>query len=307
MLGAILGAVSGVGSLLGGIFGKSAAEKAAEIQANAARAAGDKAIQTANEVNPLITGAATAGAEQARTAAGESIAGVREATGTANQYLQPFIDTGTKASGLLSTALDTSGQMPTLADLQIDPGYQFRVSEGQKALLSRAAALGGATGGGVLKALTNYRGQEASQEYASAFDRYFKTKQANVQNLLAATGVGLSAGSTAGTNLMNASRYAGDLNYGSTTYGADRNYNAVVQTGNNSINASRTAADYLTQAANAQAGGIVGGTNALWGGITGAAGGVASGIALNQLLKNPASAYGAPSSGYGYVIPRNAP
>lgn len=304
MLGAILGAVSGVGSLLGGIFGKSAAEKAAKIQADAARAAADKAIQTANEVNPLITGAARVAGEQARTAAGESIAGVSEATRNANDYLRPFIDTGTSSTSLLQSALEGGGKMPTLADLQIDPGYQFRTSEGEKALLSRAAALGGATGGGVLKALTKYRGAEASQEYQNAFDRYFKTKQANISNLLAASGQGLTAATTAGGNLTNAARYSGDLNYGSTTYAGDRNYDATAQTGQNSINAARTAADYNTQAAAAQAGGVVGGTNSLWGGITGAASGMMQGLTIDKLLRNPASRYFTPGGGYGYVIPQ---
>lgn len=53
-----------------------------------------------------------------------------------------------------------------------DPGYDFRLAEGQKLLQGSAAARGGLLSGATLKDLTNYGQGAASQEYANAFDRF---------------------------------------------------------------------------------------------------------------------------------------
>jgi hypothetical protein len=52
-----------------------------------------------------------------------------------------------------------------------DPGYAFRLSEGQKALDRTAAARGGLMSGGALKAATRYGQDMGSQEYTNAFNR----------------------------------------------------------------------------------------------------------------------------------------
>jgi len=56
-------------------------------------------------------------------------------------------------------------------DLQADPGYQFRLSEGLKALDRQAAARGGLISGGALKASQRYGQDMASQEYGQAYNR----------------------------------------------------------------------------------------------------------------------------------------
>ena len=56
-------------------------------------------------------------------------------------------------------------------DYQADPGYAFRLSEGQKALERSAAARGGLISGGALKAATKYGQDMGSQEYGNAFNR----------------------------------------------------------------------------------------------------------------------------------------
>ena len=53
-----------------------------------------------------------------------------------------------------------------------DPGYGFRLAEGQKALDRQAAARGGLISGGALKAATRYGQDMGSQEYNNAFNRY---------------------------------------------------------------------------------------------------------------------------------------
>ncbi len=52
-----------------------------------------------------------------------------------------------------------------------DPGYAFRLSEGQKALDRQAAARGGLISGGALKAATRFGQDMGSQEYQSAYNR----------------------------------------------------------------------------------------------------------------------------------------
>ena len=56
-------------------------------------------------------------------------------------------------------------------DMQTDPGYQFRLSEGLKAVNSNASARGNRKGGATMKALTRYGQNVASQEYNNQFNR----------------------------------------------------------------------------------------------------------------------------------------
>jgi len=69
---------------------------------------------------------------------------------------------------------------------QADPGYQFRLSEGNKALERSLAARGqfGSMNPAAAKALQEYGQQSASQEYGNAYDRY-NNDQTNIYNRLA--------------------------------------------------------------------------------------------------------------------------
>jgi len=70
------------------------------------------------------------------------------------------------------------------ADFQADPGYNFRLSEGLKALDRQAAARGGMMSGAALKAAGRYGQDVASQEYGNAFNR-FQTNRASQAGLFA--------------------------------------------------------------------------------------------------------------------------
>lgn len=61
---------------------------------------------------------------------------------------------------------------PSYEEALNDPGYQFRLSEGMKALENNAAARGSLRTGATLKGLSDYAGRSASQEYENVFDRY---------------------------------------------------------------------------------------------------------------------------------------
>ena len=57
-------------------------------------------------------------------------------------------------------------------DFKKDPGYQFRMDEGTKAINRRAAAGGSLGGGATMKALARYGQGVASEEYGKAYNRF---------------------------------------------------------------------------------------------------------------------------------------
>jgi hypothetical protein len=60
---------------------------------------------------------------------------------------------------------------PTGVTEQNDPGYQFRLDQGNKALLARAAASGTLLNGGTLKAIAQYNQDYASGEFQNVYNR----------------------------------------------------------------------------------------------------------------------------------------
>ena len=66
----------------------------------------------------------------------------------------------------------------------IDPGYAFRLQQGQRALQGQQNQAGGLIGGNALAAMQDYTQGSASQEYQNAFNR-FQTQRGNIYNTLA--------------------------------------------------------------------------------------------------------------------------
>lgn len=101
--------------------------------------------------------------------------------------------------------------------MQMDPGYQFRLLQGQDAVQNSMAARGGALSGNALKALTEYGQNFASNEYGNVYNRLAglaNTGQATAQNIGA---FGQNTANTVGNNLITAgqaraSGYAGQAN-----------------------------------------------------------------------------------------------
>jgi hypothetical protein len=96
-----------------------------------------------------------------------------------------------------------------MADYQADPGYAFRLGEGQKALERSAAARGGLISGGALKAATRYGQDMGSQEYQNAFNRYQTNRSNQLQPLGNLMSMGQSAASNQGTAAGNYGTNAG--------------------------------------------------------------------------------------------------
>lgn len=126
----------------------------------------------------------------------------------------------------------------SMADYQADPGYAFRLGEGQKALERSAAARGGLISGGALKAATRYGQDMGSQEYQNAFNRY----QTSRANQLQPLGNLMASGQSAASNQGQAAGQYG-TNVGNT-YMASGQANAAGQLGmgNTINNALNTAA-----------------------------------------------------------------
>jgi hypothetical protein len=101
---------------------------------------------------------------------------------------KPFYDVGVNA---LPELVAASKYTPFGTEqFQADPGYAFRLKEGQQALERSAAARGGLISGGALKAATRYGQEMGSQEYTNAFNRYQAERTARLQPLQALTGMG---------------------------------------------------------------------------------------------------------------------
>jgi len=318
-------------------MGSNAASKAANLQYQAAQQA-MKLIQ--GSLAPTNTGIQTA-ADQARAdavaaagTAGTNLTGTAAAAGSnligaagdANAFLNPYITAGQGAITNLAQLMAPGGALTQQFGLQQmqqnDPGYQFRIDAANKALQASAAAKGGALGGGALRSLQAQSQNLASSEMQNAFDRW-NTQQNNLYSRLSGLGsMGLTAGTTAGANLMNANTTAGGWNVGAagtagnwltqgTQYGGTAEQNAALNIANNTMSANRTMADLMTGGAAAQAAGTVGSANA-WTGMASGLANVGNQVGnyyqqQNMLdwmkqnpgvFANPSLRYGTPSGGY---------
>jgi hypothetical protein len=113
--------------------------------------------------------------------------------------LSPWRTTGENALNSLAIRLGLDGGKGGLLDsfsqqdFEGDPGYQWRIQQGQKGIESSAAARGGLLSGAAAKAIGQYNQNFASNEYNNAYNR-FNQNQANIFNRLAAlSGVGQTA------------------------------------------------------------------------------------------------------------------
>ena len=118
-------------------------------------------------------------------------------------FQQPYLQAGEGATNRLAALYGQGGeytQQPGLEQLQMDPGYAFRLQQGQQALQSTLGASGLRGSGAALKAGTRYGQEAGSQEYQNAYNRFMANRAAVTQGLQGLSAGGLSAAGTA-TNL----------------------------------------------------------------------------------------------------------
>lgn len=139
-------------------------------------------------------------------------------------------------------------------EFEADPGYAFRLSEGQKLIDRRASAMGNRLSPATEKALLRFTSDLASQEYNAGFSRDLSTKQARFNMLSGVAGTGQAAVNTgAGIGAQTASNIG----------------------------------NYLAQAGNAQAAGSVGAANAWTSGINNSLNFFQNQRILDNYLKGP--------------------
>jgi len=176
--------------------------------------------------------AARSAADTAGAASDRAVALQREQYEKQLAMQKPFYDVGVNALPELVAASKYTNFGPQ--QFQQDPGYAFRLKEGQQALDRSAAARGGMISGGALKAAQRYGQEMGSQEYTNAFNRYQAERQARLGPLQAMTGMGQTTAQQIGAAGQNMAGNVGEAYQG---------------------------------AANARASGYVGGANALTSGL----------------------------------------
>jgi len=141
--------------------------------------------------------AARSAADTAGAASDRAVALQREQYEKQLAMQKPFYDVGVNALPELVAASKYTNFGPQ--QFQQDPGYAFRLKEGQQALDRSAAARGGMISGGALKAAQRYGQEMGSQEYMNAFNRYQTERAARLQPLQSLTGYGQTTANTLGT------------------------------------------------------------------------------------------------------------
>lgn len=235
MLGAILGAtgLSAVTGLLGASKASKSAKKAAQLQAQSAK---DAMNQNQRYYD------------------------------TARTDLAPYRQFGTEALTRLSDLNNTPFQF------EQEPGYQYRLNEGEKGISRMTAAGSLPSGGATLKALNRFNQDYASNEYGNAYNRWAD----NRNNLINQVGIGYGAAGAGANHGMN---YAG-MN-----------------------------SDLITGAGNARAAGTVASGNAWNQGLTNLGNAGMETLTLRTLMNRPQSPMGGrvlsspvnPNSYYGRV------
>ena len=169
----------------------------------------------------------------------------------------------------LPAALNLQAFNPTQEDIQIDPGYAWRLQQGQQAIERSAAARGNYLSGGTARALEDYAQGQASQEYQNAYTRaqgqYTTGINAQTQNYAAGVDTALQNFNATRVNRGDLwSRLSGLSGTGqnsATTLGnLGSSYAANVA--NNLTNTATNVGNLTTSAAASQAAGQVASTNA---------------------------------------------
>lgn len=304
-------------------FVAAAVVGSAVVGAGASRAASRAQARAAQEAGQLSMDAGERAAQQAAAASDRASQLTLQGTRESNQLLrdmfdqnrrdaQPYMDAGVRAlqdieSGMADTGPGGMGRDisydPQIAALsrsaadiagerfnfEADPGYAFRLAEGNKALDRAASAGGRFDSGRAMKDLLRYGQDYASNEYGAASDRFQNDRQnrfnmtggerttqfnmlagdrdSRFSRLASLAGAGQTATSQIGQQGI---QTAGSM--GSNTMTGNQAANNFGVGGTQAANNFRTTgaqgyADGVTGAANARASGYAGAANAVNSGV----------------------------------------
>lgn len=102
----------------------------------------------------------------------------------------PYLEAGKVALGKLAAENDTPLDA---SKIQMEPGYQFGLKQGQQAIDRRVAAAGGRISGAALKAAAQYGTDYATSGYSAAYARENQARTDRLNRLAALAGVGQTA------------------------------------------------------------------------------------------------------------------
>jgi hypothetical protein len=300
-------------SLISGFLGSSAASRAAKLQAQAGQAAAGQVDKATGDA----ISAGYAGIGQANTAIGTGVTNANTAIGNASttdagiygdmtKGIQPYQTAGTYGLNQLQSKAGTFSFNPS--DLSNDPGYQFQLAQGMKAIQNSAATRGLLQSGSTLKSTEGYAQGLAGTSFQNAYNRALGTYNTNMQGYQSLANLGANANSQA---IQAGGLYGGQtvslagLGANTDMTGAQLGANVAMQgneyIGNAGMNGAQIAGNFRTGAANAQAAGIMGNANA-W---SNALGGVANSVNGYNTLKTLGNmqSTGGGYGGGGYGIP----
>jgi hypothetical protein len=196
-----------------------------------------QALQQAREMAEKGAGAAAdyygKGREDLLAQGRQGTATAREFYGKGVAAQEPYTTAGAGATNQLAQLYGVGGdytRMPTLEELQMDPGYAFRTKMGEQAMLNMARAGGSAGSGGALKASIRYGQEAGSQEYQNAYARFMENRLRATQGLQNLAGTGAGA---AGTVSQLAGTMGGQLS--SNQFGLGANLGTMATNTGNTI------------------------------------------------------------------------
>jgi len=184
-----------MGKVLGAITGANSAERAASRGQRAALASQER-MQARQEQfltqqrqiqSRQLADLSARARQEGRTAAQERQDILSQADGVYSPYMEAGL------GGL--QRFEELSQQPL--DITSDPGYQFRLQQGEQAIQRRQAAGGTQYGGGALKELAKFSQGLASQEYGSAYNR----RQQDLQTQMSLAQLGMGASGAYGNQL----------------------------------------------------------------------------------------------------------
>lgn len=291
--------VSAGASLLGGYLSSRGQQQAAETGATSSReaaliqaAAAEQALRLQKQLadEQVLRNAPTVQAGDTARNRMLDLIGLSGRTGAAGygSANQPYSMAGFDPNSLMRNF--------GAADFQTDPGYNFRLSEGLKAIDRQAAARGGLISGAGLKAAGRFGGDLASQEYGNAFNR-FQTNRASQAGLF--------------TDAYNRNRTRQMDEYGRLSDFTTRGANAAAGTGSSQAAYGTNAANLMSQGAQAMGQGVIGAGQATAAGQMGAGNtynnainAALQGYQNNQMMdlfRNRRSAYDAPYNANTFI------
>jgi hypothetical protein len=187
---------SGVSGALQGLLAANAANKGAQLQSDAARAALAQQQAMFNTLN-----------SQQAPYRGAGYGALNQIQGMLPGQYVKYDAQGNPIGMGTGTGYLTQQFTPEMFQQGIDPGYAFRLQQGQMANQRMGNVSGGGLGGNVMRGLQDYTQGQASQEFGNAFNR-FQTQRSNIYNTLAGiAGIGQASQQQAnvlGSNLANA-------------------------------------------------------------------------------------------------------